>query len=97
MYVRILHIFIFSFTLFYLQLFDDKVEITTPISILHCSLLRLCLQLDVHFVDSAQQNLNTEWKEFFSPAITEAVILQFKHILKYSKLLLYFSVLFICM
>ena len=76
---------------FYSQLFDDKVEINTPISVLHCSILRLCLQLDIHFVDSTQQSLITEWKDFFSPATTDAVILQFKHILKYSKFLPVFS------
>ena len=71
--------------IYFLQLFDDKVEITVPISILHCAILRLCLQLDVHFVNSTHNNLITEWKDFFSPAITDAVILQFKHVLKNSK------------
>ena len=72
------------------QLFDDKIKITPPISILHCSILRLCLQLDTHFLNSTQQNLITEWKDFFSPAVTDAVILQFKHILTHSKLAMYF-------
>lgn len=67
--------------------------ITPQISILHCSILRLCLQLDSYFVTSTQQTLITEWKDFFSPAITDAVILQFKHILKHSELLSRFSVL----
>lgn len=70
-----------------LQLFDDKIQITPPISILHCSILRLCLQLDLYFVDCTQQSLVTEWRDFFSPAITNAVVLQFKYILKHSKLL----------
>jgi len=81
-------------TSFWSQLFDDKVKITTPVSILHCSILRLCLQLDIHFTNSTQQNLITEWKDFFSPAITDAIILQFKHILKHSKLPIYFLYIF---
>ena len=78
-------------TLCCLQLFDNKIKITPPISILHCSIIRLCHQLDVHFANCTQQNLVTEWKDFFCPAVTNAVILQFKHILKDSKLLLCFS------
>ena len=67
------------------QLCDDKVEATLLTSVLHCATLRLCLEMDLFFASSSNQHMVTEWKDFFSPAIGDAVVVQFKHILKCSK------------
>ena len=69
-----------------IQLCDDKVEMSLPTSVLHCAILRLCIELDLFFANSTNQQMITEWKDFFCPAIGDATVVQFKHILKHSKL-----------
>ena len=69
----------------YSQLCDDKVEMTLSTSVLHCAILRLCIELNMFFTSSTNQKMVTEWKDFFCPAIGDAAVIQFKHILKHSK------------